>query len=211
VQQFQPPFNALAYTRYPDMLEHAIKGVQLGSMIGRLPRTARENAAQAAMASIAQEQAKDLQATIRQIQADKTLDAATKTQRIREAILESGFGYGGSGGTFDPMTAAYRLLNMQIQRATNPGLFPSTDTGNPPATNPPAPTPRTTTPAPAPAPAPNEEPEDKSLINQMSYLMPPQQYASLQTGGYPPAATFLQGAQSPSYQLTPAPIGYSYG
>jgi hypothetical protein len=102
----------MPYVHNPDMLSAAQKGIELGAMINRLPRAAHENAAQSAMASIAQEQGKNLQDQFKFIRADKTLTPEQKSQKMQQALMESGFTYAPGGGGFDPLGAAVRAQGL---------------------------------------------------------------------------------------------------
>jgi hypothetical protein len=132
------PFNVLPYVNQTDMLGAARKGLDMGALISKLPVTAHENAAQSAMASIAQEGAKDMQARIRQIQGDKSLSPQQKTAAIQQVMLGGGFGYTPSGGTIDPIGNALKSLQMNLDLKGRAGVVGGgtqvTDgTGNPPA------------------------------------------------------------------------------
>jgi hypothetical protein len=210
------PMNVLPYVQYPNMMDAALKGLQLGSGLAKLPQQGKEEATQMALQSIYQTQFKYNQQQIKAIMADKTLSPQAKTEAINQLIQGLGAGISGGQGTIDPQAAManrYRQLEMELIKAQNPNLFLPT-TNNPPAggrpSNPPPPAPVRTTPSGSGQPQDGgnpPEPSDKDLLNQMSMVVPNTgtqlAYAS------PPPANFLQ--QGPAwnqvaggYQIVPA-------
>lgn len=185
------PFNVLPYMKYPNMIEAATNGVKLASMIGKLPREAQENAAQASMASIAAEQSKAIQARIKVIQGDKTLSPTEKTTQIQQLLIQSGFGYDQGGGKYDPLTGLLRGQQYQateqeikLRQMQNPSLQPSV---NPAIPNPrPAPVQQQPTPVQQPAPVQQATPPaDKDLTNQLGMMEYQHQIGAMYPGLMP--------------------------
>jgi hypothetical protein len=99
--------------QYPNYMDAALKGLSLGSALAKLPREGAENATQKAYAEIAKEQAKAVQAQIKEIQSgvnpyagpgesNAITDPSQKTRLIERTLTESGMLYGPNGGQQNP-------------------------------------------------------------------------------------------------------------
>jgi hypothetical protein len=215
------PQDVLAHQWNVDMIDKMGKGLQIGQALARLPREGAENVAQKAYAEIAAQQAKAIQAQIKQIQkttynpTDPAANLAAQNAEIQKVLTTSGYYYSGGTGGFSGQYPANLL-----PRATFLGS--ETDTNRTPATNTPAPaattnqpvTPaKTVTPAPAPAPVQQKSPLDQiidryapgtgsavpatGLQTGLAYapIQEPQQnpYLTNAQGGYLPSASFMVG------------------
>jgi hypothetical protein len=204
--------NVLPYVQYPNMMDAALKGLQLGSGLAKLPQQGKEEATQMALQSIYQTQVKYNQQQIKAIMADKTMSPQAKTEAINQLIQGLGAGISGGQATMDPQAAManrYRQMQMELEKAQNPGIWPTAT--KPPPGNQPPPAPVQKQPATNNAPENTNQP-DTDLTNQLGMVIP---NTGTNVAYAPPPASFLQ-TSSPSapwnemaggYQIVPAPIG----
>jgi hypothetical protein len=210
----------MPYVQYPNMMDAAIKGLQLGSAIGKLPQQAKEEATQMAAQGVAKTQLKYYQKGLNDIIAGKQqvdsgqVDANGKpimraptpgeiTQQVMEYSKFSPVEIGAGGGaTYNPLGTAIGAQQYQrgqqdieVQRGQNPGLYPppaaNPPPANPPVVNPPPQQPGQRPRARAPAAPPPPAPTKKSFTDELGFYQQPQPATQLAYGGLP-AASFLQ-------------------
>jgi hypothetical protein len=171
--------------QYPNYMDAALKGLSLGSALGKLPREGAENATQKAYAEIAKEQAKAIQAQIKQVMSGVNpytgqviQDPSEKTALIAQIQREGGLSYSSQGGTQSPLipyTVSGRdAILQQEMKLRQPNQQPQT---NAPPTTQQAPqtqqTPPQTPPGKAPLNGQNPPvPQDDPLERRMNELAP---------------------------------------
>jgi hypothetical protein len=177
------------------MLSAAQKGIELGSMIGKLPREAHENATASAMAAVGQEYAAGIQAQIKEIRGRKDLTPAQQREAILGTIRDYGVTFSGGQAGFDPYQAILKALDIQQKQTTLGGGVESQSVGGRQPVTPQTPqTPTGTGSQGSVTPQNTQNVQPKTSMNT-SQIQQPQvgQLAS----ATPMPATFLQ---NPAYQ-----------
>lgn len=206
------PQDVIAHQWNVDMIDKMGKGVQIGQALARLPREGAENVAQKAYAEIAAQQAKAIQAQIKQIQkttynpTDPAANLAAQNAEIQRVLTTGGYYYGTGGGGYSGQLPANILPRASF-------LGPETDvtpkTPAAPATPPATPATPAKTVTPQTPQAPAKSPLDQIIdryapgtgsavpatgqetglayapIQQPTYL------TNTQGGYYPPYATMV--------------------
>jgi hypothetical protein len=140
------PQDVIAHQWQVDMLDKMGKGVQIGQALARLPREGAENVAQKAYAEIASQQAKAIQAQIKQIQkttynpSDPAANLAAQNAEIQRILTTGGYYYGTGGGGFSGQLPANVLprgsfLGSETDTDNRPNNAPSNAPNNVPAPN----------------------------------------------------------------------------
>jgi hypothetical protein len=189
-----------------------------------MPAEVQENAANKAMATVAGEHAKAIQARIKAIEADTSMTREQKDTAESELYIRAGVGMSGgqpswSAGAGEAQYQDWIRRQQEINAFNLAHPFVPKVGGTPPGGGKPGGTPSTPD---GGKPTLDEDgidtskkPPDPTL--DVSMATPTGIFQSgLATAGLPPAATFLQQAQQPIYgqglQLSAAPIGGSmYG
>jgi hypothetical protein len=210
VQQFQPPFNVLPYMKYPDMIDHAVKGLQLGTALMKLPTEAREQATQRALQGILQTGTKFQDQYVKDLIAGKIPSASggkmTPTE-ISQALSAAMPGVGqGGGATLSQeaqMANFYRMLQAKLLQIQTPELR---DQNPPPPPQPPQPQ----TPPPTP-----EKPKGELKERGWGMIDPETGLPAAAGGGMMAAPIRTVGytpeGSAPSYQTLPYSPGSAPG